>query len=127
MPCREGDSVKECAEIDRADWECIDVVEWGRCWYCAVVRVNELECFVVTEFSEHLCNELVYCIGDGTVMGDSETEVLGIVDGIRCGLGAFVGLFIVVISVGTFVVVITNVVITWWRSLFIVVVGWVPV
>ena len=54
--------------------------------------MNELECFVVTEFSEHLCNELVYCIGDGTVMGDSETEVLGIVDGIRCGLGAFVGL-----------------------------------
>ena len=89
--------------------------------------MNELECFVVTEFSEHLCNELVYCIGDGTVMGDSETEVLGIVDGIRCGLGAFVGLFIVVISVGTVVVVITNVVITRCRSLFIVVVGWVPV
>ena len=40
LPCREGDSVEECAEIDCADWECIDVVEWGRCWYCAVIRVN---------------------------------------------------------------------------------------
>ena len=37
LPCREGDSVEECAEIDCADWECINVVKWGRCWYCAII------------------------------------------------------------------------------------------
>ena len=123
----EGNSMEECTEVNCAYGKCIDVVEGRRCRYCAVVRVDELECFVVADFPEHLCSELVDCVGDGAVVGDAEAEFLGIVwlIIIRCCLGSFAGLFIVVVSVGT--VVITKVVLVRWRSWSIVVVVLTPV
>ena len=123
----EGNSMEECTEVNCAYGKCIDVVEGRRCRYCAVVRVDKLKCFVVADFPEHLCSELVDCVGDGAVVGDAEAEFLGIVwlIIIRCCLGAFAGLFIVVVSVGT--VVITKVVLVRWRSWFIVVVVLAPV
>ena len=58
--------------------------------------------------------------------GDTEAKYLDVVDGVCCGLGSFGGLFIVVVSVcSVIVVVITGVVITRWRGLVGVVVGWV--
>ena len=55
-----------------------------------------------------------------------EAKYLDVVDGVCCGLGAFGGLFIVVVSVcSVIVVVIMGVVITRWRGLVGVVVGWV--
>ena len=127
LPSRECNAMEECSKINCAYGKCLDVVEGRRCRYCAVIRVDELECFVVADFPEHLCSELVDCVGDGAVVGDAEAEFLGIVwlIIIRCCLGAFAGLFIVVVSVGT--VVITKVVLVRWRSWFIVVVVLAPV
>ena len=127
LPSRECNAMEECTKINCAYGKCLDVVEGRRCRYCAVIRVDELECFVVADFPEHLCSELVDCVGDGAVVGDAEAEFLGIVwlSIIRCCLGAFAGLFIVVVSVGT--VVITKVVLVRGRSWFIVVVVLAPV
>ena len=105
--------MEERTKIDFAYGECSDVIEGRRCWYCHVIRVEELEPFVGADFSKYLCSELVDCVGDGAVVGDAITEFLGIVDGFGGGLGAFVGLFIVVVAVVT-VGVITSVVVTWW-------------
>ena len=124
----EGNSMEECTEVNCAYGKCIDVVEGRLCRYCAVVRVDKLKCFVVADFSEHLCSKLVDCVSDGAVVGDAEAEFLGVIGlvVVRC-LGAFAGLFIVVVSVGTVVMVVTSVVVLRGRGWFIVGVGWVSV
>ena len=88
--------------------------------------MEELERFVGVEFSEHLCGELVDCVSDGAIVGYAEAEFLGIIvlGIIRYCLGAFVGVVVVVVSVGPVIMVVTVVVIIRWWGWVVVVVGW---
>ena len=88
--------------------------------------MEELERFVGVEFSEHLCSELVDCVSDGAIVGYAEAEFLGIIvlGIIRYCLGAFVGVVVVVVSVGPVIMVVTGVVIIRWWGWVVVVVGW---
>ena len=121
----EGNAVEECAKVDCSDGECCDGIERG--WYRdrAVVGVIELEGFVVNNFSEQLCSDLIYGISDVPFSGDTEAEFLNVVDGVCCCLGTFGGLFVFVVASGTVVVVIVvlSVVVTRGLGKVVLIVG----